>query len=244
MMGNGKKRFEELEEKYDSLLAEKLELEYRCKNLEREYSHEKEQRDEIQKLHENARRLKHDMKNHIMVITAYLQENQVEEAKDYLSGILDKLNSMYTYVETGNSLMSHILNQKMEYAHSKGILVKAQIENLGFARMESVDFVSLLTNLLDNAIEGTVGRPGERAPEIHISIAGKRGYETILIQNSIGRSVLAENPELRSTKPNLEKHGYGIRQIKLIAEKYDGLCRFYEEDGMFCAAVMIPETER
>jgi hypothetical protein len=50
-------------------------------------------------------------------MAAYLQENQIEEARSYLSQILDKLNNIYTYIETGNTLMSHILNAKLEEAH-------------------------------------------------------------------------------------------------------------------------------
>lgn len=235
-----KERIEELEQAYESVLAEKLELEYQYENLNQRYLHEKDQREETLELRRNVRKLKHDMKNHIMVIAAYLQENAIEETKAYLSEVLDKLNGMYTYIETGNSLMSHILNQKLEYAQRQGILVKAQIENLAFAQMESVDFVSMLTNLLDNAVEGA-GTPADgKPPAIHVTIAKKRGYETVLVQNTIQESVLKKNPDLKTDKQEKELHGFGIGQLRSIAKKYHGLCQFYEEDGMFSAAVMIP----
>lgn len=236
LRGKRKDEYEQLEAKYDALLVDKMELEYKCKTLENDYIHEKEQGDEILKLHEKARRLKHDMKNHVMVIAAFLQENQAEEARDYLSGILDQLNSMYTYIETGNTLMSHILNVKLEEAHNKGIHVKAKIENLSFKVMDSVDFTSVFTNLLDNALEGVNGTE----PLIYVEVSKKRGYETILIKNSINESVLVSNPDLKSTKEKNEMHGYGTVQIKLLTDKYDGLYDFYEEDGMFCACIMIP----
>lgn len=240
-MMSSKKKAEEWERKYDELLAEKMELEYQWRKVEREYVHEASQREEILRLHEKARRLKHDMKNHVMVVTAFLQKNQVEEAKEYLSNMLDILNGMYAYIETGNSLLSHVLNQKLEYAHEQGMLVKAQIENLGFAKMESVDFVSLFTNLLDNAIEGATTKPGGTKPEIHVQVENKRGYDTITVKNTVKESVLQDNPELCSTKEDSSSHGIGVFQIKQIVEKYEGLYRFYEEDGMFCAAVMIPK---
>ena len=116
-----KKEKERLERRLDRLLAEKMELEYRFQELESVYAHEKGQREEILRLHENTRRLKHDMKNHIMVITSYLQENRIEEARHYLSRVLDELNQIYTYVETGNSVMNYVLNQKLEKAYRKGI---------------------------------------------------------------------------------------------------------------------------
>lgn len=239
---NWKKEYDELEKDYNRILAEKLDLEYKCAHLESESAQEREQKEEILKLHESARKLKHDMKNHIMVITAYIKDNQYEQAKEYLSNILDKLNNMYTYIETGNSLMNHILNAKLEMASNMDIHVKAVIENLSFSMMESVDFISVLSNLLDNAIEGCSGK----YKELHVEISRRRGYEAILVKNSIEASVLDINKELKSTKVlELTKaldivHGYGILQIKNLAKKYEGICQFYEENSMFCACVMIP----
>ncbi len=239
MMGKIERKQQEMEGRLDQLLAEKLELEYQCRELKSNYAHEKGQREEILKLHENTRRLKHDMKNHIMVITSYLQENALDEAKEYLSHVLDELNGIYTYVETGNSVMNYVLNQKLEKACQKGLLVKAEIENLAFACMESVDFVSLLSNLLDNAIEGAVQTETQSKPEISVSLTARRCYETILVKNSIAESVLEKNPHLLSGKEG-DGHGYGVGQIRRIVDKYDGLCQFYEEENMFCAVAMIP----
>ena len=89
---------QENERRLNRLLAEKMELEYRCQELEENFSQEKDQREEILRLHENTRRLKHDMKNHIMVITAYLQSGEDKEATEYLSHVLDELNGIYTYI--------------------------------------------------------------------------------------------------------------------------------------------------
>lgn len=227
----------EMEERLNRLLAENMELKYQYQKLVDEAAWEKRQREEVTRVHEAARRLKHDMKNHVMVVNAYLQENETEEARRYLSRVMDELNRIYTYIETGNSLLNYVLNQKLERAHQKGIHIKAQIENLAFARMESVDFVSLLSNLLDNAVEGAGSRTGQ--PELYVAVAAKRGYETIQVKNSVVGSVLVDNPALCSTKSE-GHHGYGVRQIRDLIEKYEGLCRFYEQDGMFCAEAMIP----
>ncbi len=228
--------YEALEEKYLSTLSDNMNLTYQYNNLKEEYQREKDQSTEIQKLHANARHLKHDMKNHIMVIAAYLNANEIELSREYLSKILDKLNLAYSYIETGNSVMNYIINTKLELAQKNGILVKAEIENLMFKRMESVDFSSLLSNLLDNAIEAS--QLSEKK-EINVAILRKRGYDTISIKNYINKSVLIENPELITTKLNQESHGYGISQIKSIIAKYDGMIDFYEENGMFCAYIMI-----
>lgn len=231
------REYDALDEKYGRVLREKAELSYELEELKAAAEHIREQDQEIRELHENVRRMKHDMKNHLMVIASCFNNGDYDEAKAYISRILDKLNSMYSYIETGNSLMNHILNDKLNAAREKGISVKAEIETLFFRRMESIDFSAMLSNLLDNAIEACCL---EAAPEINITVARRRDYETILVKNKICCSVLQGNPELISTKPESSSHGMGIPQIRSITEKYAGMCDFYEEDGYFCACVFIP----
>lgn len=228
---------EQLREECHRLSAEKAELEYQWNELKASVGQMREQDAEIRVLHENVRRLKHDMKNHLMVIASYLNSGDGDAAKAYTSQILDKLNAVHSYIETGNLLMNHILNEKLNLAREQGVSVKAEIENLAFGRMESLDFSALLSNLLDNAIEAC---RVEETPGLSVGITRRRDYETILVKNKISRSVLAENPELCSTKKEKDSHGMGIVQIRSITEKYGGICDFYEEDGWFCACAFIP----
>lgn len=243
MMGKYKSlqaEYEALNQKYIALFAEKSELEYQLSALKAETELMKKQDGEIRTLHQNTRKLKHDIKNHFMVITSYLNEGDYEKAEQYVSDILDKFNGMHSYVETGNALMNHIINEKFQCAREHGILIKAEIENLAFARMKSIDFSSVLSNLLDNAIEASERENGI-LKEIQVSIVQQKGYDTIGIKNRISASVLKENPELQSSKEEKSKHGFGISQIKSIVEGYQGLYDFYEEDRFFCVKVFIPK---
>ena len=130
------------------------------------------------------------------------------------------------------------MNEKLELARNCGIAVRAEIENLSFSRMRSIDFSALLTNLLDNSIEASKNEP---AGELFLHIYQERGYDAVSIKNKIGRSVLAENPGLHSTKEDQELHGIGISQIKEIVTAYDGIYDFYEKEGYFCSCVFIPQ---
>lgn len=231
-----KVKYETLDKEYSKTLGESMKYRREFEMLNEEYKREKDQSEEIQRLHEKTRRLKHDMKNHILAASSYLNANEYNEAKEYLSSILDQLNQTYTYIETGNSLLNYIINTKLEYAKQNGIAVKAEIENISFERVGSLDFSSLLGNILDNAIEASI-LSSNKAMQVYI--LRKRAYDTILVKNKIDKSVLESNPELISSKDSRGKHGYGIKQIKSIVEKYDGMIDFYEEDSMFCVYVMI-----
>ena len=171
------------------------------------------------------------------VIASCLNNGEIDEAKEYLSVVLDNLNRVYSYIQTGNAVMNYIINSKLEYAQRSGIPFKAEIENLPFARMGSVDFAAVLSNALDNAIEASLSA-SERL--IYLSVMKKRGYDTITVKNKTDKSVLDQNPDLISTKPDNQSHGFGVKQIKAIAEKYGGMVDVYEEEGMFCISIMIP----
>ena len=246
-------QYDELMQKYDSLYSKYSELEYQLREMKSNADSIREQDEEIKGLHESMRSIKHDMKNHLMVILSYLNDQDPEEAKKYISQILNKLNAVHSYIETGNSLMNHILNEKLSLARDKGIDIKAEVENLEFSKMESVDFSALLTNMLDNAIEACVAKDNsednsdnsfekknEHLSEIRVAISRRREYDTIVVKNRIKSSVLETNPNLETTKEDKAEHGKGVAQIRQITEKYDGMCDFYEEDGFFVACAFIP----
>ena len=104
------KQYEELLKKYDELFSENAELKYELSEIKVNTDNIEKQDEEIHKLHESMRSIKHDMKNHLMVTLSYLNDGDTEAAKTYISGILNKLNAIHSYIETGNSLLNHILN--------------------------------------------------------------------------------------------------------------------------------------
>ncbi len=245
------KELEEIQKKYIELFEREAELRYQYETLKKETEDMKRQDTELRQLNQNVRQLKHDMKNHLMVLTAHLNAGEYNQAKQYTSELLDKFSTMHSYIETGNVLLNHIINEKLSYAKSLGILVKAEIENLAFEQMSRMDFSALLSNLLDNAIESLQRLKEQESEEkstekqerlqLQVLIASNRGYETICVKNKIAASVLAENPELASSKEDREQHGFGVAKVKEIVEQYHGMVDFYEEDGFFCVKVFIPK---
>lgn len=232
-------QYEELNKKLVKLYGEKSELEYELSMIKEDTEHMKRQDNEVRQLHQNIRHLKHDMKNHLMVIASYINDEDYEKAKEYTSEIIGKLNAMHSYIETGNSLLNHIINEKLEYARGHNVSIKAEIENLQFKNIPSIDFSALLSNMLDNAIEASLKEAvGDR--EIHVIICQCRGYETICIKNKIRNSVLDNNPDLQSTKEEKNSHGLGITKIKTIVQQCGGMCDIYEEEKFFCVKVFIP----
>ena len=250
MMGK-KKEIEDLQQQLLELTAQNKDLKYELDSYKWQMEEITKQEEEIRQLHQNTRKLKHDMRNHLMVMASYMNSGDYENARKYVSEILDKLNAVKSYVETGNPLLNHILNDKLEICRQEGIDVKADIGKCAFDKMKGIDFSAVFSNAVDNAIEASLK---ESRREIVISVYEKKGYDVISVKNRISESVLEKNPELRSTKnvgggragldddtaADGEKHGFGVNQIKEIVESYGGLTDFYEEDGFFIVNMFIP----
>ncbi len=228
-------KYEEQDKLLTRYLADNLDMEKRLSDIRDDYDKQQEMAEEIRRIQQQIGLLKHDMKNHTLVILSYLEENKTEEARQYAGEILDKLNRMYTYVNVGNSLLSYIINSKLSMAKEQGIEIKAEIENLSFSYMDSVDFSSLLNNMLDNAVNGALESEGKK---LEVNIVSDKGFDVITVKNSIDGSVLKDNPELATSKEE-PGHGYGMKQMKAVTEKYEGNIDIYEKDGMFVVRVML-----
>ena len=59
------------------------------------------------------------------------------------------------------------------------------------------------------------------------------------LKNTIEKSVIENNHNLETTKPEKELHGFGTQIIMDISLKYNGRCDFYEEGGCFCCNVIL-----
>lgn len=237
MIGKKKKELEDLQQKLLELSAQNKDLKFELDSYKWQMEEITKQEEEIRQLHQNTRKLKHDMRNHLMVMASYMNSGDYENARKYVSEILDKLNAVKSYVETGNPLLNHILNDKLEICRQEGIDVKADIGKASFEKMKGIDFSAVFSNAVDNAIEAERKEPRK---EIVISVYEKKGYDVISVKNRISQSVLEKNPELKSTKADKDKHGLGVVQIKELVESYEGMTDFYEEDGFFVVNMFVP----
>ena len=102
--------------------------------------------------------------------------------------------------------------------------------------IQTSDLSSLISNLLNNAIEAS--RLVE-APEITVRIFPAAGYLCFQVRNRADAQTLQNNPQLATTKQEPEMHGFGLNIIRSIAEKYDGKAAFETNGDYFTARIML-----
>lgn len=181
------------------------------------------------------RSLRHELKNHIALMEALLREEEYDKLQRYFREYAGKITPALAEFRCPNPLVSSIISHQMNTARAAGVtldVVAAVPETLGIA---DDDLCSLLSNLLDNAVEACLRAGGDT---VRATLHTDKGCLFITVTNPMSGDVLKENPDLHSTKEQ-PSHGFGIPIIRQIAEKYDGFVTFHGADGWFTADVMV-----
>ena len=197
----------------------------------------KKQRDEVQNIYQTMRAWRHDYHNHIQTIKALLSMGKQEEMSDYLDNLEKDLDSIDIAIRTGNVGLDAILSSKVSIARKNLIEVNCTAKVPQDIAVSDVHLCAIVGNLLDNAIEAC--EKIENAPRfIRVYIGLFKSQLYISVTNSTKEKLRRRVSELVTSK--LGEHGFGLRRIDKIAEKYDGYVNRKNEPGVFATEVMLP----
>ena len=183
---------------------------------------------------------RHDIKKHMINACALIENGKVDTAKDllkHISGIMDSLK-LDLGIETGNDIVDAILKSKSTLCKSYNINFIYHTDDLKILNLDDIDISSLLTNLIDNAIEASVGSEN---PFIKVNIFKYNAYWVFCIENSYcGNKVIGKtNENLISSKKDQMRHGYGSKIIKEIAYKYNGEAIWAADGITFKSTILL-----
>ncbi len=175
----------------------------------------------------------HDYKHNIANLITLAENDNLDGIKAHLKSESELLTKKLFYYKTGNDTVDTILNIKQRAAEDKGIAFVINAEIPEKCPVSSAHFASVLGNLLDNAIEATVG---EESPFIEVKIKPVKSCLIIVVSNKCTRS----NVKLETIKSDKQLHGIGIYSIKQTVKEYKGTFVTDHTDGIFNAEIMIP----
>lgn len=183
---------------------------------------------------EELRRFRHDYRNHMIVVNAYLQSGRVEEASTYLAAINSSLSASMNKIMTGNFVADAIFNHKAVVAAEDNITLSFDGTVPG-SGIENEDLCTILANLLDNAIEAcrTLPPGQDRTVKAH----GSRLHDIVLLH--VENPTMLEAVPAKSTKRDRRNHGLGLKNVERTAKRYDGSVTCGVEKHIFSADVRL-----
>ena len=102
---------------------------------------------------DNQKRKTHEYKNQISCIESLLEKKQYSKLEEYVKKIYGSMNNEPDAINTNNVIVNAILNTKYHEAEEKGIVFVFRVNDLSELKMKDEDVVTILSNLLNNAIE-------------------------------------------------------------------------------------------
>ena len=193
---------------------------------------------EVEKLYGDIRALKHDMGNHISVLENLFAKRETEEFEKYLMQLKTTYSESEEGIKTGNPVTDVILTQKQKEAEEKGIRFDCKFVYPSDTSINAFDISVILNNAIENAFEGIKGC---KNPYVSITAYRKKNAYMLEVSNCIKKRIEVDEetglPE--TTKNNKNNHGFGLANIRKVAQKYYGDIDISQDDNSFALMVML-----
>lgn len=176
----------------------------------------------VEQMYDNVRGLRHDLENHALVLKGLLADGKFEEAEHYVNTFKAAADDLVYEIQSGNPVTDVILNEKKKEAAKLGISFHCAFHYPLKSKLDVFDVSMILSNGLENAFEAA--RQSEE-PLVEIRSLRRKNIWVITIVNScanafpIGRA----NGLPPTTKAERSRHGFGLKNIRMAAEKYFGV---------------------
>ena len=193
---------------------------------------------EVEKLYGDIRGLRHDMGNHISVLENLFLKNETEELEKYMAELKAALRERGAEIRTGNPVTDVILIQKRKEAEERGIDFDCNFMYPVDTNINAFDISVILNNAIINAFEGVKGCEN---PHVSIKAYRRKNAYMIEVKNCINHFIEIDEesglPE--TTKTDKGKHGFGLVNIRKVAQKYYGDIDISRNKNSFTLTIML-----
>lgn len=188
---------------------------------------------------ESLGRLAHDLKHQITALRAEVDPEHAAQGFEQLERSVQEYSAQR---HTGHPVLDVILTTKERTCADRKIAFTAVADGSLLQHMSSMDIASLFGNALDNAIEATSRLADPQQRLIKLALYAKDQFIVIRVENYFDAS-LKRNADgsLRTTKRDSERHGFGVKSIRHIVQRYDGEVTINTDNHWFTLTCLIPK---
>ena len=194
--------------------------------------------EEIKRAHQETEKNRHEIKRVIQMTMSLLENGNGAEAMSYLEAFEDtRMKEVNQQILIDHLVLNATITQKMEICRTNNISMNCLVTGI-VEGVTDLDLHILVDNLLENAIEASK-RSEER--KIDFILSADETYIIIEINNSTYGNVLKNNKNLSTTKKEKKTHGYGIKNIRDVVEKYQGQLSYHMPSDKFikCEVILL-----
>lgn len=180
----------------------------------------------VDKWQDEIRKIRHDMKNQLLGIMSNLENDN--DVLDELQGVMQKVTENNQIIFTGNQTIDSIIKAKYDEMEELHIKFDYDIKMPPVLKMTSGDIGILFGNAFDNAIESC-----KKCEEKQRYIKLKLFYYNTTVVFIMENYTISDKKTLKTSKKDKNNHGYGLKSMERIAEKYNGSVNVSIENNTF-----------
>ena len=199
----------------------------------------KKERQQFEQLKQNMESMKaqaHDIK---YILRAVREGGADAALSAKLAGMADMYENSFN---TGNAALDVILSDAEKNFRARDISFECFTQCCDLSFMENYDLYSLLGNAFDNAAEYLAGKE-EQKRYVSFTLRGGGAFAFIEVSNYYeeGAEVYVG---MKTSKADGAMHGYGMRNMQRVTEKYGGEFSVRAENGAFYVTALIPVPDK
>ena len=160
--------------------------------------------------------------------------------KEEEKAIRDAVRVYQSHFHTGNEALDILLTENSLRLSEEGIPLTYMGNGDDLSFMNIMDVYSLFGNALDNAVEAVLSVPEKEKRFIDIVTECRGNLVLITIVNYFqGELSLRDGLPQTSKKEEQGFHGFGLKSMRLVAEKYGGDIDFTTENHLFTLNIYL-----
>lgn len=175
----------------------------------------------------------HDIKNQIALLGNHVSQEEMQELKHAID-IYDMA------FKTGNEALDILMMEKLMQCERKNIRFDCMAEGENLFFMKPSDIYSLIGNAVDNAIEAVDKIADVQKRYISVKIRMEKDMMMIHFENYYEGELTFENDLPQTTKQDKRYHGFGMKSIRMITERYKGYLSVKAHNGIFTLNILLP----
>ena len=185
--------------------------------------------EEARKRNEQYASFRHDLANHLLVLSGLLRDKNYEEAEIWAGKLHGGSILPSVHVSTGSLVLDTLLTEKISHAGRVGIETDCRVWIPDTFHADDMDLCVIFANLMDNAIHACEREEGEKP------------FLTIFTQSRAGLLVIEAANSCSSASP--VKFGTGLENVRTVAGKYQGTLKTEKRNGIFRISVLLCARE-
>ena len=178
----------------------------------------------------------HDIRSHLQM---YSKEGRMMTDEE-LSSLKSAISVYDAMLRTGNETLDIVLSERALYCEKYGIRLTCSADGSKLGFMTVAEIGAFFGNALNNAIEAVMKLEQSDKRVINLVVKETMGQLSVLVENYCEGEVAFADGVPVTSKGDKNNHGFGVKSMKMIVEKYEGALSFAVKGGVFRLMALIP----